>query len=123
MAMPAAAGLFHKAVIQSGPGMRAGTQERGAKEAEELLRAFELSPREADKLRALPLQALLDFQRECLTGNTRSDDGGLRFQPITDGGVIPGDWLNPLTRSGVTTPVLIGCTFDENALFLSLIHI
>jgi para-nitrobenzyl esterase len=117
MAMPAAAGLFHKAVIQSGPGMRAGSRERGAKEAEELLRAFEISPKEADKLRALPLEALLDFQRECLTSNSRSEDGGLRFQPIVDGDVVPNDWLDPLTHPGVTTPLLIGCTFDENALF------
>jgi len=35
MAMPAAAGLFHRAIVQSGPGVRMLSREKATEQAEE----------------------------------------------------------------------------------------
>lgn len=113
LAMPAAEGLYHKAIIQSGPASSAGERERGAKEASQLLDAFGLAPRRANLLRTLPLGALLEFQQGALTSNTRSEDGGLRFQPIVDGAQVRQRRLEPRTA----VPVLVGSTLDEETLF------
>src|SRR5277367_4577658 len=43
MAMPAAKGLFHRAVVQSGPGLKMNKPEHGAKVAEMLLTELGLS--------------------------------------------------------------------------------
>jgi para-nitrobenzyl esterase len=120
MAMPRARGLFHKAIIQSGPSMRAGSRERGTRQADELLRYFDIPANDAERrLRALPLEALLEFQRRCLTENTRSDDGGLRFQPIVEGADLPEERLEPVTGTDSITSVMVGTTIDENAFWLA----
>jgi para-nitrobenzyl esterase len=118
LAMPRASGLFHKAIIQSGPSLRAGGRERGSRQADELLRYFDIPAKDAERrLRALPLDALLEFQRRALTENTRSDDGGLRFQPIAEGVDLPTERLEPVADS--IASVMVGTTIDENAFWLA----
>src|SRR5580692_2562337 len=50
LAMPAAAGLFHKAIVQSGPGLRAVSREAATRNAQALLDQLEIRAGELGKL-------------------------------------------------------------------------
>jgi para-nitrobenzyl esterase len=113
MAMPRATRLFHKAIVQSGPALRVPSRERGAESADELLQFFDIGPSQSHRLRALPLEALLDFQRQRSAGGA----GGLRYQPVADGVDLPDERLAPV--EGPVKPVLIGTTIDDYSYMLA----
>ena len=58
LALPAAKGLFHRAVVQSGPGLM-GVERKAAHEfTEQLLAKLEIPVKDARKLQLLPPEAL-----------------------------------------------------------------
>jgi para-nitrobenzyl esterase len=58
--MPGAQGLFHKAIIQSGAGVRFAERERTARLAEAVLKRLEIGPNQLDALQALPIARLTE---------------------------------------------------------------
>jgi para-nitrobenzyl esterase len=120
MAMPAAAGLFHKAIIQAGPGIRAIDRERGARIGSALLAALDLAPSQAGRLRELPLSTLIDCQRD-LGRRAKEFGGGLMlFAPVIDDDQLPAHPFFP-TASDLSAgiPLLIGTNADEAGMFLT----
>ncbi|HEY1300120.1 MAG TPA: carboxylesterase family protein, partial [Stellaceae bacterium] len=59
LAMPAARGLFHRAVIQSGAAIRVSTRERAAALAEAALKELRLGRGDLARLQQLPVEHLL----------------------------------------------------------------
>jgi para-nitrobenzyl esterase len=110
LAMPAAKGLFHKAVIQSGAGLRAGTKEDAAKVATELLGKLKLTPETAAaELPKLPIETILAAAKEVGTG---------RFRPSIDDKDIPRHPFDPDgPEQSANVPVMIGFTKDEQTLY------
>jgi len=116
---PVAAGLFRRAIIQSGPPATA-TVGWGARRAERLgallgVRAFSRGA----LAQASPLE-FVDATR--LLAAEAPGDGGLPlpYLPVVDGGAldrIPGDAI--ADSSAPRVPVLIGVTRDEAALYLA----
>jgi len=122
MAMPSAHGLFHKAVIESGPTLRIGTEERGRELAERTLKRLGISPGEVKKLEEIPY-ALLEKAATAEIG-TPSNTGvrdpfrnmarGLGFAPVMDAKVVsqhPFDPGAPASAAGI--PLMIGTTLNE----------
>src|SRR6185437_10144358 len=62
LALPAAKGLFHKAVIQSGPAVQMATREDGTKTALQVLAELGLDEKEVAKLRSMPAEKILAAQ-------------------------------------------------------------
>src|SRR5690606_27019649 len=87
MAMPAARGLFHRAISQSGAG-RTTSREDGRTKAEMTLTALALDLGRAEELRTLPVAQILDAQQrvEEAVGN----DQPRRIGPVRDGVTLPG---------------------------------
>lgn len=110
LAMPAAKGLFHKAVIQSGAGLRAGAKEDAAKVATELLGQLKLTPEAAaTELPRLPVETILAAAKEVGTG---------RFRPSIDDKDIPRHPFDPdAPEQSANIPVMIGFTKDEQTLY------
>src|SRR5690606_17424654 len=110
LAMPAANGLFHKAIIQSGAGLRSGDKRAAADTALELLTKLGVeSPVTPEKLGAIPVETVLAAAREV---------GTARFRPSIDDTNIPRHPFEPDApeqSSGV--PVMIGFTKDEQTLY------
>ncbi len=111
MAMPIARGLFHKAIVQSGPFVRAVPMARASEVASRMLNRLELTPGRLDALQTVSPAALLDAfasAREGAPGVPR------QFAPVVDGDSLPCDPFEPAapaTASGV--PLLIGATGEE----------
>ena len=111
MAMPAARGLFHKAIAQSGSYPRAVPPERAAAVAGRMLATFGVA---ADRLAGLQDISEADL----LAGFAAVNEGGAgvprQFAPMRDGASLPADPFEPAapaTAAGVK--LLIGATSEE----------
>jgi len=117
MAMPAAEGLFHKAIAQSGSAVATHDRESAARVADAWLADLDLSREKAAKLREASTEDLITAQ---VSAVARSQDSRvfLAAAPVVDGETLPRNPLDHL-RSGHARdiPFMIGTTLDEWRLF------
>jgi para-nitrobenzyl esterase len=111
MAMPAAHGLFRRAIVQSGAAVKGMSRDAASQTAERYLARLNLKPGQLDQLPGLPLQQLL----------AASDATGgppMPFGPVMDGRSLPVDPFDPTAPelSG-SVPLLIGTVETEVTFF------
>jgi para-nitrobenzyl esterase len=112
MAMPAAKGLFHKAIVQSGSIIRAQTPEAASAATHEVLRALKLDPKQVDRLKYVPSEDILKAYQQAL-------GAGHTFMPVVDGNALPYHPFDPTAPSvSADVPLMVGTTKDENRLEL-----
>ncbi len=113
LAVPAARGLFHKAILQSGGAHIGRARESSAKVARRLIEHF---GGDAARLCSAPVDAILKAQGEIL--DAPRDLGGLPFGPTIDGNMLPSRAIEQV-RAGSARgiPVLAGTTMEEWKLF------
>jgi para-nitrobenzyl esterase len=113
MSAPRAAGLFHRAVAQSGAGRRLPAAGEAAVLADRLLARLGLDRSRADELLALPTGRLLSAQ-VAVTVDVRRTDIGAGFQPSTGGDVLPVQPLDGLAAGAAAgLPFLAGTNEHE----------
>lgn len=113
LAMPAAHGLFHRAIIQSGPGLRGAPKDVAADTARQVMTKLGVSDVKA--LHDVPAQALVDAAAGL---QTPGGMGGLRFTPVIDGINLTAHPFDPAAPAqSANIPVMIGCTRDEQTLY------
>jgi para-nitrobenzyl esterase len=117
LGVPAAVGLFQRAVVQSG-GVHVHTVGEGERAAERLAAALGLAGCTRDALAKVPFSELVAATDEI--GKRRPDPGliTLPFLPVVDGVFLPQDPLRAV-ESGMAAEVdlLIGTNRDELTLF------
>jgi para-nitrobenzyl esterase len=107
MAMPAAKGLFHKAVVQSGSVLRVSTAEESARRAAAFLEELGLSKTQLNQLAAIPADRL------CLAQQRASAKAG-GWMPTVDGTVLPQHPCDPSAPSlSAGVPLLVGTNLNE----------
>jgi para-nitrobenzyl esterase len=115
MAMPPAGGLFHKAIIQSGPGISMADKSKAAELAERALAALGISKADVHKVQTVNYRQLID----AAAGAQRRDDRR-SLSPVVDGRALPSDPFSPAAPEvSRNIPLMIGTTKDEGTLFLS----
>lgn len=119
LALPSAEGLFHRAIIQSGPGIR-GVEAKSATEfSKRLLTHFCIGPKELRKLQDLPHEALTTGLAK-MGGNGMGMIGAMRVAPVVDGSYYPRHPFHPdAAPTALNVPIMIGSNKDEAALFLA----
>ena len=116
MAMPAAKGLFHKAIVQSGSLLEVGDPERGRRLAAETLKALGIGKGELDRLAAVPAADLVKAGETAKRVMPRSTSGiGLVWQPTGDGVTVPRDPWAAAPALSRDVPMIIGATLNEYA--------
>ena len=122
MAMPPARGLFHKAIVQSGPAVQMANREDGTRTARQMLEHLGLDAASAGELRDLPAAKLLEAQVRVLAGVSRAafaDRRRLGFNPVIDGTLFSGGPFAPhAPLPSINVPLMIGSNKDEMTLFL-----
>lgn len=122
LAMPAARGLFHRAVIQSGATIRVSTRERADALAEAALKALGIARTDCDRLQEVPADRLAAaiapasraVGRPPLPLLDRYD-----FGPVADGSDLPRQPFDPAAPAiADDIPLLIGGTREESGFFL-----
>jgi para-nitrobenzyl esterase len=123
LAMPSAKGLFHKAAVQSGSGLRMVQPQTSAKLAAAVLAELGLSASQLDQLHTLPVQRLIDagtaaMRKVAPAGgpgrvyNRRADRAG--WGPTVDGQILPQHPFDPAAPEiSANIPMLIGTTLNE----------
>lgn len=126
LAMPSAKGLFHKAIVQSGSGLRMVQPETSAKLAATVLAELNLNGNHLDQLHKLPVQALIAAGAAAMRKVGGGGGGGFRvFQPradragwgpMVDGKILPQHPFDPAAPAiSANIPMLIGTTLNEFA--------
>jgi para-nitrobenzyl esterase len=126
MIMPLAKGLFHKAIIESSPGLRGRNPEEATTMAEQMLAIFGIKTNEIKKLQEMPSQQILDAIFKLPKppgGSKRLIEGAgpiLLLGPVKDGRYLPHHPFDPVAAPTLNdVPLLIGTNRDEAALFLA----
>ncbi|WP_308910441.1 carboxylesterase/lipase family protein [Pseudokordiimonas caeni] len=123
MGMPAAKGLFHRAVVQSGSFTNAISQDMSRRLADLLVAELGLNRQTVDELQAMPYDhirlacdAVMQRENAPFPGyvDVRQFALNLNFAPVADGAVIPAAPFGP-TAPGITAdvPMMIGTTLNE----------
>jgi para-nitrobenzyl esterase len=108
-AMPSAKGLFHKGIIQSGPGVRSRTPDQATASARQLLAQLDIAPGEIGKLRDAPAETLFQAH-EAVTAAGR----GAVYAPVVDGAALPRHPFDPDSPSiSADVPLIIGTNRTE----------
>lgn len=116
LAMPAARGLFHRAAVQSGPGLRSRVAAGQATElAKQAVADLAAGTNSVHALQSVPAEKLLGFQGKL--GRAAM----FAFSPVIDDVHLPehpGDAIKDGDAADV--PMIIGCNRDEATLFLAM---
>lgn len=126
-AMPAAAPYFHKASIESGPGVRMTERDQADGTTSWVLETLGLTPREAHRLLELPAERLLEVQLNpppSASPGFRRGRGGIGasglggFSPVVDGTVLPSHPFDPVAPAvSADKPLIVGWNRDEAVFF------
>ena len=123
LAMPAAHGLFHRAIIQSGAAIRVSTRERASTLAEAVLKRLGVGHSECERLQSVPVERLLAAIAPASRAVGRSRWPLLDrydFGPGIDGSDLPQHPAGP-EAPGISDgiPLMVGGTREESAFFLA----
>jgi para-nitrobenzyl esterase len=110
MAMPAAAGLFHRAIIQSAAALRQATRDSATDTAKGMLKQLGIQPSDTAKLRSVSQADLLAAFREAKPPP--------RFTPVVDDRSLPRHPVDPDAPAvSASVPLLIGSNETEVVFF------
>jgi para-nitrobenzyl esterase len=110
MAMPAAHGLFRRAIVQSGASVKGISHDAASQNAERYLARLNLKPSQLDQLPNLSVDQLLKA--------TEGSGPPVNFGPVVDGKSLPADPFDPTAPAlSGNVPLLIGTVETEVTFF------
>lgn len=112
LAMPGAAGLFHRAGVQSGSVLRLLTRDVASELAERLIAKLGIGKRDFRALQEVPVERVVAAQTA-----VSSDAPVFGFAPVVDGAAIPRHPFEPDAPAvSADVPMIIGTTLDDAAM-------
>ncbi|NMC39388.1 MAG: carboxylesterase/lipase family protein [Bacteroidales bacterium] len=127
-AMPSAAPYFHKASIESGPGIRMTPREVAARTTEMVLKELNIDRKHWKKLLDVPVSEFLRLQAELPSKAPRPSPADRKkglmesspgsFSPVVDGVILPNHPFDPVAPPvSKDKPLLTGWNEDEYTFF------
>lgn len=124
MGMPAAKGLFHRAIIESGSMLRARTPDKSQQLAEYVIAELGLNKTTIRQIHTLPFDRVLQASLAVLKVHNPMPSNGvpdirrmadlLGFAPVVDGKVLPNHPFDPHgSHLSEDVPMIIGSTLNE----------
>jgi para-nitrobenzyl esterase len=111
MAMPAAKGLFHRAIAQSGAALTATPVEQAVKVTDQLLQILKIGPGQLDQLQTMPFTRIIDA-----LGTAGAPVAA--FVPVLDGKSLPVHPFDPTAPvQSASVPFLTGTSATETTFF------
>ena len=124
LASPPAKGLFHSAIIESGPGIRVSERGPATKAAEALLAALGLKEKSLHELQKLSTDTIQTayYAANAALAKQGGSGGGLgsgAFSPVLDPEILPAHPFYPeATRISEDIPVMVGWNKTESTVFM-----
>ncbi|MGE0688137.1 MAG: carboxylesterase/lipase family protein [Dehalococcoidia bacterium] len=114
LAMPAAQGLFHRAVVQSGARLKGVLPDAATANARDLLAELGVESGDRQALLDLPARAIVDAVSSLSKKRGEVGAGGGGFGPVVDGANLPTHpWGGTAPEFSKQVPVMVGTTRDE----------
>jgi para-nitrobenzyl esterase len=118
LASPPAKGLFHSAVIESGPGIRMAERDAASKAAEMLLGELGLNPVQLPDIQNMSTDRILNAYFRTTAKFRGGGLGSGAFSPVLDPDILPAHPFEPAaTRISEDVPVMIGWNKTEATVF------
>ncbi len=119
LAMPAGKGLFHRAVVESGPGVRMNALDHATKVADMLLAELGVRADRVADIQTMPLEQILAAQGAVNRKLGPFVPGMIQgFSPVVDGVSLPQNPFDPVAPEvSADIPLLIGFNRTELTLF------
>jgi para-nitrobenzyl esterase len=115
LGMPAAKGLFHRAICQSGTAGNVCPLDEAKHSSEVFVNALGVSGKDATALRAVPVDRLLAAQAKF----ARSRD--VRFRAVADGRVLPEPPQTAVENGSIKSiPLMVGSTLEETKMYMDI---
>ncbi len=113
MAMPAAQGLYHKAIVQSGSYyLQAMDAAAGTRQTLALLEALDMKAGDAATLASLPVARLVEGLAKAMRGPAKAN-----YRPVVEGRHLPaGPWSPQAPTLSAGIPLMVGTTATEMTL-------
>jgi para-nitrobenzyl esterase len=122
---PAAAGLYHKAIVESGPMLHGVEPVDAAATTRAVMGALGLDDTQVKALHDVPVPELIAATQSILPDTLQRllvDGDGHHFGPLVDGRILPQHMFDPVAAAtAVDIPLVIGTNKDEIALFAGMI--
>ncbi len=122
LGVPSAKGLFHRAIIESGPLTRFMTPDQADKVANAVLSALKVTPQTAGKLNHISCEQIIAAEASVLAKTPMSMQAPgfpAGFWPVIDGKIIRQHVFDPKAApSSLDVPLLIGQNGTEMTLFM-----
>lgn len=120
LAMPSAAGLFHRAIVQSGAMIRAREKERALRLTDAVLTQLGVAAHQLHTLSIPQLQAAIEPAVKAIGPTRWPFFDRYPFGPTLDDNLLPAHPFDPAAPAiSAHIPLIVGDTKDEAALFLS----
>ena len=120
LAMPRALGLFHRAIIESGPGVKAVPADRAAALTADLYAELGITRGDIKALRAVPAERLVAAAAAAESKQPVAGFDRTGFAPVVDGRILPAQpWDPAAPETAKNIPVMIGINRDEMTLFMA----
>jgi para-nitrobenzyl esterase len=117
LAMPSAKGLFHRAVIESGPTIRLVEREQAIRVAEMLLAKLNVGKTQVRDLQKLPVDRIMGAYFALLKDMGGQDQMTQGFSPTVDGSAVPRHPFHPAASPiSADVPLMLGSTRTEMTL-------
>jgi para-nitrobenzyl esterase len=118
LAMPAAKGLFQRAIIESGAAVKVVDRDVAVRNAEQLLAKLGVDRKNVRDLQKLPVEKIMAAYFAVVKDNPGVDQSLGGFSPCVDGKILPQHPFYPnASPVSADVPVMIGCTRTEMTLF------
>jgi len=120
MAMPAARGLFHRAIVESGSMLRVRSPESAVRLTDEFLKELDLDYSRLTELQYLPHQQIIAAGAKILSREPRRMPDFRRMAdqlgwgPVNDGAIIPQHPFDPVAPAiSANIPMIVGTNLNE----------
>lgn len=118
LAVPSAAGLFHRAIAQSSPASSVYGVARAAEAAKQFLLDSGVSTADPEELRRIPAEELATRSARLFAEVPQQAPGTIAFAPVIDGELLPEAPVTVLREGrGLPVPLIIGTNKDEASVF------
>ncbi len=118
LAMPSAKGLFHRAVIESGPTIKLVEREQAIRDAQMLLAKLNVGKAQVRDLQKMPVDRIMGAYFAVGKDMGGQDQMTQGFSPTVDGSAIPQHPFDPVASPiSADVPLMLGSTRTEMTLF------
>lgn len=118
MSMPAAQGLYHRAIIESGAILKLTTREAAIQYTDYLLADLGLKGADIRQLQSVPMLRLMAANEAALKKTDQSAPGYTANSPVVDGRTIPSNPWDPKGPAiSARIPLVVGWAHTEETLY------